>query len=44
MKIDRSGKSRPILFIDDGTDLYSLGCMSDPNVMALALIVPEKKS
>ena len=31
-----------ILFIEDGIDLYSSRCMSDPNFMALALIVSKK--
>ena len=36
-------KSRSIVLIDDGVDLYSLRCMSDPNVMALVLIGTEKQ-
>ena len=32
-----------VLFIDDGIDLYSSRCMSDPNFMALSLTVPEKQ-
>ena len=31
-----------ILIIEDGIDLYSSRCMSDPNFMALALTVPNK--
>ena len=44
LKIDKSRnlKSKPILFIDHGIDLYSSRCMSDPNFMALALTVPKK--
>ena len=40
LKIDKSG-SKSILFIEDGIDLYSSRCMSDPNFMALALTVPK---
>ena len=36
-------KSRSIVFIDDGVDLYSSRCMSDPNFMALALTSTEKQ-
>ena len=31
-----------MLFIDDGVNFYTSGYMSDPNFMALALIVSEK--
>ena len=31
-----------ILFTEDWIDLYSSRCMSDPNLMALALTVPKK--
>ena len=34
-------KSRAIVFIDNGVDLYSSRCMSDPNFMDLAIIVSE---
>ena len=35
-------RSRSIPSIDDKTDHYSSSCMSDLNLMALALIVSEK--
>ena len=36
-------KSRSVLFINDGVDLYSSSCMSDTYFMALALTVSEKR-
>ena len=32
-----------MVLIDDGVDLYSSRCMSDPNFMALALTGTEKQ-
>ena len=36
-------KSRSIVFLHGGVDLYCSRCMSEPNFMALALIGYEKQ-
>ena len=35
--------NKSIVFIDNGAELYSSRCMSDPNFMALALTVSDKQ-